>query len=174
MSIVQTEPTKLCVRCQQVKPADEFHRDRRRRDGRFPYCITCRREYDGRTPRQPRMFATKAEYDRAYRQTMPRQEKSTRHREQYLWTTYRLTVDDYNRMVSEQEGRCALCGEEERSAFKGTPKHLAVDHDHACCPGKSSCGQCVRALLCHRCNLAIGGFSDNPDLLRAAISYLER
>lgn len=129
MSIVQTEPTKLCVRCQQVKPADEFHRDRRRRDGRFPYCITCRREYDGRTPRQPRMFATKAEYDRAYRQTMPRQEKSTRHREQYLWTT---------------------------------------------CPGKSSCGQCVRALLCHRCNLAIGGFSDNPDLLRAAISYLER
>ena len=25
---------------------------------------------------------------------------------------------------------------------------LCVDHDHKCCPGKKSCGKCVRGILC--------------------------
>ncbi len=32
----------------------------------------------------------------------------------------------------------------------------------------------VRGLLCHRCNAAIGLFSDSPELLDVAIEYLRR
>lgn len=33
---------KLCIKCSQHKPFDAFHLDRRRPDGRFPYCRECR------------------------------------------------------------------------------------------------------------------------------------
>ena len=32
----------------------------------------------------------------------------------------------------------------------------------------------IRGLLCQRCNLAIGQFEDNVDLMKIAISYLEK
>jgi hypothetical protein len=29
-------------------------------------------------------------------------------------------------------------------------------------------------VLCHNCNVALGNFQDNPEILRAAIEYLKR
>lgn len=85
-----------------------------------------------------------------------------------------MTESLYEEMLSKQGGVCAICSEPPPEG-----KHLKVDHDHSCCPsfvnGKrsKSCGKCVRALLCHSCNLGLGQFRDRKDLLVKAIGYLD-
>lgn len=42
---------------------------------------------------------------------------------------------------------------------------LQVDHDHACCPGKYACGNCVRGMVCAGCNAFLGKVGDDVDRL---------
>jgi hypothetical protein len=50
---------------------------------------------------------------------------------------------------------------------------LAVDHDHSCCPGKKSCGKCIRGVVHMACNIALGLMKDDPVMLRSAARYVE-
>ncbi len=81
---------------------------------------------------------------------------------------YGITIEQYNHMFDRQKGLCYICGKKETAVHKITlnPRKLAVDHCHK--TGK------VRALLCASCNGGLGNFHDDPALLRAAISYLEK
>jgi Recombination endonuclease VII len=79
---------------------------------------------------------------------------------------YDMTVDDYDRMLREQNGVCAICRRLETSTHRGKVRRLAIDHDHA--TGR------VRGLLCSSHNNGLGRFSDDPALLRAAADYLEK
>jgi len=89
-------------------------------------------------------------------------------RRNWLWTKYRLSVREYDDLLRRQAWRCAICQE-----LPGDDRFLAVDHDHQCCPdGSRTCGECIRGLLCFRCNTGIGRFNDDPDLLLRALSYL--
>lgn len=63
-------------------------------------------------------------------------------------------------MLIEQEGLCAIC----RQPSDG--RRLDIDHDHKT--------DRVRGLLCRKCNLSIGKFEDDPNMLRRAAEYLER
>jgi hypothetical protein len=60
--------------------------------------------------------------------------------------------------LEQQGGLCAIC----QTEIMGLP-HL--DHDHE--TGKT------RGVLCVKCNAGLGFFKDNPELLRAALAYLE-
>ena len=67
-----------------------------------------------------------------------------------LMRKYKLTPEDMEHMWEDQGGECGLkCGDSLEL------KDAQVDHDHECCPGEKSCGQCVRMLLCQKCNLAL-------------------
>lgn len=79
---------------------------------------------------------------------------------------YGLTVGDYEALLEQQHGVCAICHQPEtqRSRWGGI-KSLAVDHDHET--------NKVRGLLCNRCNSVLGWSNNDPDLLVAAILYLE-
>jgi protein-arginine kinase activator protein McsA len=62
-------------------------------------------------------------------------------------------------MFDAQNGQCAICK-------KVQARTLHVDH----CHNSSK----VRGLLCQKCNMAIGLFNDNSDLLKKAIKYLSK
>jgi hypothetical protein len=85
---------------------------------------------------------------------------------------YGIPYSRYEAMHEAQGGVCAICKRPETSVHRGTVAMLAVDHDRAHCPTRKSCGQCVRGLLCARCNAALGQVGDSPDVLRAMIAYL--
>ena len=55
---------------------------------------------------------------------------------------YGITAEQYNKMLAEQNGVCAICGRPPKT------KRLHVDHDHK--TGK------IRALLCMMCNTKLG------------------
>jgi hypothetical protein len=90
------------------------------------------------------------------------------------WNWKRLTYDYgvdrewYEKTLADQGGGCAICG----STAPGQGERFSIDHDHGCCPGRKSCGRCVRGLLCRSCNLAIGLFEDNLGRVQSAASYL--
>lgn len=82
--------------------------------------------------------------------------------------TYGLTPDALNGFLERQGGLCAICGATEP---RGRGNWI-VDHDHACCRGRRSCGACVRGLLCSSCNSGLGMFQDDIRIMNAAIYYL--
>lgn len=80
---------------------------------------------------------------------------------------YQLSPEQYQTIKDAQGGKCAIC-----QVATGASRALAVDHDHKCCPGKTSCGRCVRGLLCSNCNNALGFFRDDPEAFLRAARYL--
>lgn len=50
---------------------------------------------------------------------------------------------------------------------------LVVDHDHSCCPGQFSCGNCIRGLLCFNCNTGAGMLNNDPAIAASMTKYLE-
>lgn len=80
---------------------------------------------------------------------------------------------DFNSLWARQQGLCGVCGEAMLPRGK-EPDSVVVDHDHRCCDGQKSCGQCVRGLVHFRCNRVLGDARDNPQILELAAAYLRR
>lgn len=97
-----------------------------------------------------------------------------RHPDQYRQILRRRVFGiDFDSMWKAQKGSCALCGGPMAPSGKRTDS-VCVDHDRACCSGKTSCGKCVRGLIHWSCNLTLGYAKDNPELLRRAAEYVEQ
>ena len=144
--------TKRCPRCQRDQPISLFAPDRRVPGGLQSHCKPCKatgeRERRQRNPDHVRAV------ERAQYRRNPRAHKAT----DLKWK-YGLCFDDYERMIVESSGRCAICSVQ----FDG-PKEPALDHCHDT--------GAVRGLLCQRCNRAIGLFGDAPETLDSAAKYL--
>jgi len=73
-----------------------------------------------------------------------------------------MNQTDYDALLASQFGVCAICGM--------TPQELGrkftVDHLHA------EPDAPPRGILCGYCNTGIGLFTEDPELLMSAISYL--
>ena len=84
-------------------------------------------------------------------------------RNQNLKRNYGITTEDYERMLEEQGGRCAICKTDQPGGRLN--KYFNVDHCHS--TGK------VRGLLCMACNTMLGQADDDITTLSNAITYLE-
>ena len=91
----------------------------------------------------------------------------------HLWGKYRLTLERFNDIWADQEGKCAGCAAEfahpTNKALK-TGVRPEVDHDHT----TSGDDIRVRGLLCRRCNDFLGKIQDNKSILINLTQYLLR
>lgn len=78
-----------------------------------------------------------------------------RRRESSRKRLYGLPQGWYEKQVTKQNGKCAICS---------TPGELFVDHCHKT--------NMVRGLLCHHCNIAIERLETHADWGNSAASYL--
>jgi len=113
-------------------------------------CRSCYRKYTYHENPTPYIFRTKK-----YREENPDKAKAIDFAKN-LKANYGLTVEQYNTLVTNQDGKCNICG-----VLLEVP---LVDHCHK--TGK------VRALLCRPCNSGLGMFRDDLTLLRRATDYL--
>ena len=123
---------RTCTKCNTYKVWSNFSPRKESKTGHRPECRECTNKHYARRNRQS-----------AYKRK------------------FGITVDQYDLMFSEQNGKCAICGTTEPGR---DDKNFAVDHDHH--TGK------VRGLLCMNCNRGIGLLNDDISNLTNAINYL--
>ncbi len=77
---------------------------------------------------------------------------------------YGISLDDFNDIIEEQNGRCLGCGRvfvlDANGIFDG-----CLDHDHG--TGR------IRGALCRQCNAALGCVKESPETLRRLMAYLD-
>lgn len=165
---------KTCRVCLEQKPLSEFHRANGTRDGRRGECKVCfralwRARYDA-DPERRRRASERARRWAVDNPDRVAESKARRRasgqlrliqRRAHLKRKYGITVEDYEAMLTAQEGGCAICRAPEPEG-----QSLHVDHDHDT--------GAVRGLLCFNCNAGLGKFGENIDLLIAAVVYLRR
>ena len=129
------------------------------------FCISC---IESHSKEERRKIYKKLHYTQnieKYRESKKRNPvESSRAKSYNIKYHYGLTDDEYSAMVVAHEGKCAICGVSPED-YEGRNKWLVLDHDH-------STGL-ARGLLCHRCNMGLGYFKDNPEYLKSAIKYLK-
>lgn len=128
----------ICCQCEQILPLGNFAKDRGKANVR---CRPCDAQFRRSNPP-----AVKPHYKKSTEQI----------RRSNLKRLYGMSLEEYEKRVVEQEGRCAICVE--------PAEKLVVDHCHR----KGS----VRKLLCGGCNTGLGMFQDDPERMAKAIAYL--
>lgn len=161
--------TKICTLCKQEKPMGDFYKDAAQRDGIHSQCNLCMSAYKKQHQKNNQIKYN--EYARKYRKNNPEKSKDSQrryrenHADKILNSSFKhrfnITLDDYNKMLTDQNGVCAICGETNKTGAR-----LAVDHNHIT-------GE-IRGLLCMKCNVAVGKWGEDMQLFEKTLSYLKK
>ncbi len=131
---------KVCSKCKKEKDFKYFSPRSNRKSGYQSQCKQCRNSY----PKN-------------------RTENYTRNYD--LNKSYGISLDDYNKLLQEQNECCKICNTHISKLNQKLKKNLCVDHCHI--TGR------IRGLLCDKCNRGLGLFNDDENLLLKAINYLK-
>ena len=138
--------TKKCSVCKEERDLSMFYNSVTSKDCKGYRCKLCDTEARKKWERE--------NADRA--------RKSRRGRN--LKAKYGITIEEYDTILEEQGGRCAICGSHSNESAFHT-EFFAVDHCHE--TGR------IRGLLCNNCNRALGFLKDDPVVVSSALTYLK-
>lgn len=162
--------TKVCSVCKKKKPFSEYTPRKGRRCPVYSSCKECNRKKRKKSYDLPGNREKSREYIREYKRTKRGKEVQRKYNQsekgriaiqkRMLKKRYDITLQQYEQMLDEQDGVCAICGRENKSKVG-----LSVDHNH------KTGG--VRGLLCFVCNTKLGHLEDLEFICKAK-EYLSR
>lgn len=170
------DQTKYCPHCKETKTLDLF-RKAKTKSGVYGWCKSCCDIRDN-LYRAKNIDKCRAK-GRKYQQEHREERKKYHQRwyeskkinnpgfssETHLKSRYGISRQAFQEMYDVQEGHCNICEEFfELGGSRKEYKSLVVDHN-------KETGQ-VRALLCHRCNLAIGLLKEDSERALKLAGYL--
>lgn len=127
------------------------------------------KEYSARYIQSEKGKAWKREYEKTktYRSVQNKWKKKDYKRNpdvyhKYSIKKYGMTKEQWELLFEQQNGKCSICS----VLFSGSTRRPAVDHDH-------NTGA-VRALLCSKCNTALGLLNEDISIMQSMINYVER
>lgn len=147
--------TKICSCCKIEKPFSEYFKDNKRKIGIRCKCKDCCRIETQNWRNKNRSAYNN--YAAMWRAKNPDKQHATD-----IKRLYKLSIEDYNAMLSAQGCRCKICGAQHDPTRKRG--RLYVDHDHET--------GFIRGLLCSGCNTAIGRLGEDKRILQNALYYL--
>lgn len=183
---------KECIKCNKYLKYDSFYNIKRSKDGKDYYCKDCRNDStieshfsrkdtpcsveDCLKPHYAKSYC-RTHYERVRKNgtTEARKAKNPELSRYVTALKYSVDLEWYQEKL---QGACDCCGEKEKDVV------LYIDHDHNCCNGDTtkypvSCGDCVRGIVCPKCNSAIGHYDNgtirkNNPLLPVIKEYINK
>lgn len=156
---------KICSKCKQEKSLDGFTKDKSvKKDGLHPSCKSCKKEYRDSNKEKIKNYQLEwyeknidkvRSYNKKYKDANAENIIAFR-----VKRLYNLSLDEYRKMLSRG---CQVC-----SSFN----NLCIDHDHSCCSGETTCGKCIRGVLCNKCNSAEGLLDSDPARVLKLYEYM--
>jgi len=169
--------TKTCKKCQESKPLDQFHKTTLKHQDDYIdyYCKYCRTGANVKSQRNNKKRCSLDDCNRPhYAKSWCRMHytRMSRHntleakigivadddvtyhykgkkvvyiRAAYLRRKYKMTLQEF---LERAANGCEICGDKPE-------RTLHVDHDHKCCNVLNTCGECVRGIICNKCNQAV-------------------
>lgn len=151
---------KVCSKCHLELPVTKFSVVDKASGRRRAHCNDCesarvRAYYAANTNYRERCLANSQSWAKRNPERLPAVRRKAK-----LKADYNLTPEQFDQLLAVQNGKCALCGVSEHGRKpKAVPldgshnwleESWPVDHDH-------QIGH-VRGLLCHPCNVQLGGY----------------
>jgi hypothetical protein len=142
---------KPCSQCKKEQPLSEFSPNKQTWDRLTSWCRRCQAAL-AKATRAANLEEMRAKSRAGY----------PAWKDAYLLRTYGLTPEDVRMLWASQANCCAACGTD----LLTTKYRAHIDHDHDT--------GAVRAVLCHRCNVALGMLEDSPERVGALLAYIQR
>lgn len=160
----EDESLMLCTKCKIDKPKTLFYKDKSKPSGFHTNCKLCQSSRNkAKRVNDPKWHNLQKEKSKQYRKTNPIKSQ-LKVKDCTYRAKYGVTYLEFLEKIKSQKGICKICSTPLVIEGRNCPQKAVIDHCHI--TGK------VRGIICHRCNVGLGNFLDDANLLKFAQEYI--